>query len=195
MRTSEEMQELFDGHKHLIEATIRKKGYGQRKFLELHGITPDDLMQHGRLGLHKACKEYDNSKKCSFKSFVISNIIWSISTEAKKESLSRDTSWTFDTIDKISFDSAIPECEDGLATLHDAVGDLAAEEFYNKLEKEQIMNSLGSIISKRVAEIVELKIQGFNNMEVADKLGVTHQSISRYLRNHKQEIKNVLLVG
>lgn len=194
MRTSEEMQELFDGHKHLIEATIRRKGYGQKKFLENHGIVPDDLIQHGRLGLHKACKEHNSTKKSSFRTFAIDNIGWSISTECKKESLSRDTSWTFDTIDKVSFDSPAPECEAEVATFHDVVGDLVAEEFYNKLEKEQIMNSLGSIISKRVAEIVELKLQGFNNMEVADKLGVSHQSISRYLRNHKQEIKNVLLV-
>ena len=192
MRTSEEMQELFDGHKHLIEATIRRKGYGTKAFLELHGITSDDLMQHGRLGLHKACKEHDLSRKCSFRTFAISNIIWSISTECKKESLSRDTSWTFDTINKISFDSPAPECEAEVATFHDVVGDIAAEEFYNKLEKDQVLQTLGSIISERVAEIVELKLQGFNNMEVAEKLGVTHQTVSKYLRNHKQEIKNVL---
>lgn len=193
MRTTEEMQELYDKYEHLIHTTIHKKGYGQKVFLELHGITPDDLMQHGRLGLHQACKKYDSAKNTSFRTFAISNIIWTINTESKKESLSKDTSWTFDTIDKVSLDSVTPECEGEVANLHEVVSDSHASESFNSMEKAQLMHSLELATTKRVVEIVELKLQGYEkNTDVAEILGVTHQNVSALLRRYKKEIKSVL---
>lgn len=193
MRTSEEMQELYDKYKYLIEVTIYKQGYGQIDFLELHGLTKDDLIQHGRLGLNKACKEHDSTKTASFRSFAISNIIWAINVESIRESLSRDKSWSFNTINRVSFDSILPNSLGEQTTLHDLISDGEPHEMAENVEVDESLQAIEKVVSEKTMSIINMKLKGMTNAQVGEALGVTHQNVSYILRKNKDKIKNAVL--
>ncbi|MGG0667895.1 sigma-70 family RNA polymerase sigma factor [Lederbergia citrisecunda] len=191
MRTEAEIMKLYNEYEKYIEATARKRFYN-KEMQSLHGITYDEIIQHGRLGLYKACEEYDPSKNTSFRTFAISNIFWAMSTECKRESLSRDKSWSFDTVDKVSLDHTMPGESDEIETMHDALPDPLATEKYNRIQFEESLERIKELITTQVYEIVKLRIEGYTLAEVGEKLGVTHQRVSHLLRQHKDKIKIIL---
>ena len=190
METINDVQELYDTHEYLIGTTINTK-YNNPKFLNQHILVKDDLYQHGRLGLHKACQDYDQTKKSSFKSFAIDNINWSIMRYCRQESLSREHSLTYETIKRISFDKTIINDDNEPSTMYDTYESPESTKGYYEIEFSERLKDL-STISERISQIVELKLEGYNNTEIARMLGTTPQNISTQLRNRKQEIKSLL---
>lgn len=193
MRTKEECDKLYREHKHLIDITIAKN-FNNPTFLDLHGITPEELYQSGRIGLHRACKNYDESKGASFQTHVINYIKWFINVEAMRDSLGSSKKWTFDLANRLSFDMELDNINDEVVSLYDLVGE--EDQGYSETEEDIQMKFLLSKIEKntteRVWEIVQLKMKGLTNQQVADKLGVTHQNVSKTLRYHKQKIKELI---
>lgn len=189
MRTEKEMQQLYDEHEHLIHATIKRR-FDKKSFLERHGILKDDLVQHGRMGLIKACKEYDSTSKSTFKTFAINNIFWSIASECKKESLTRDNLWTFKSINRVSFDAQHGEEDDNQLSIHDVIG---YEDFnYNKAEDNELMKKLSEHLSPELMEIVKMRMNSYTFEEIANYLGVTCQAIQQRLLYNRGKISLAL---
>lgn len=191
MTTREEMKQLYDQHEYLINITIGKN-FNNKKFHELHGITPDMIYQSGRIGLQKACETYDESKGATFKTYAIYCIKWTISDEAKRDSLGSAEKWTFDLADRTSLDRAIEHTQEGEpVTLYDLIG--TEDENYNNMELEDKYKLIETVLSKQIADIIRLKAQGYTCMDVAKYLGVSHQSVSYLLRRHKDAITNLIM--
>lgn len=192
MKSEQEFMELYDEYEMYIDATAKKRFYNTSLQMA-HGITRDDILQHGRLGLYKAYKEYDKSKGTSFKTFALSNIFWSMSVESKKESLSKDATCSFKTIDRVSLDHTIPGDEDEVSTMHDTVSDPLASEQFDNIEIQESIERIKQAITPQVHRIVELRLKGYTVKEIAEMLGVTHQRVSYLLRFHKDRIKKILV--
>ena len=195
-KTNEEIMSLYNENEKYVFATAAKR-FNNQQLQSQHGITQDEVIQHGRLGLYRACREYSPSKKSTFRTFALNHIYWSMNTESKKESLTRKQGvWSFEsTVERLSLDDLVPECnsEDDVATMHDVVADPTASNMFNQLEMDEKFAQLSDVISERVADIVDLRIQGFNNVEIGKKLGVTRQRIDFLLKDNREAIKNIML--
>lgn len=190
IKTEDELLELYYEHEKFIEATVLKR-FNSPAFWELHGFTKDDLIQHGRIGLFEACKTYDSSKETSFRTYAISKIYWNISNECKKESLSKKKGWTFDTVERTSFDRAVDDSEGDVFTLHDTLAS-EGDDFYDVEMKQAIDNVLSSL-TPRAAEVVKLKLEGFNDVQISNKIGISKQRVGQHLSKNKEKIKSILL--
>lgn len=194
MRSSDEARQLYNENKMLIHKTIHMK-FNNPEFLELHGITKEELVQSGRIGLYKACQDYDESKGTKFSTHAINNIKWAISVETKRDSLGSIGKWTFDLVDRVSFDKNIEGNDDVAMNLYDLVGldDIGYFEVEEQEKVEHLLTLIENNVSERAGQIARLKMQGLSNMEIGEMLGVTHQNISSILRTHKKKI--VALIG
>jgi len=188
MHTQQEKMELYDQHEKYIYSTIKRR-FGSDDFLEQHGITRDDLIQHGRLGLSKACDEYSSDKGSSFKSFAISNIYWTIIGECKKESLSRDTGWTFKTIDRVSLDSKPPVATEEENSMYDIVKN---EDIAIPLDEDLLLNCLSESLPEWLVKVTVLKAKGYTNKEIGKQIGITHQAVSAGIRRNRDKIKTAI---
>lgn len=193
MRSTEEIKRLYNENKKYIMPTIRRN-FNNPEFLALHGITREELIQSGRIGLYRACQTYDESKGTTFRTYAIDNIKWAISDEAKRDSLGRAEKWTFDLVDRISFDMELDHVNDEVVSLYDLVGE--EEQGYEELEVEMEMERKLKLIEEklpeRLATIVKLRAQGYTTMEIGEKIGTTHQNVSQLLRYHKDKIKALI---
>lgn len=192
--SNETYDKLYQQHEHLIDITIRKN-FNNPKFLELHGITRDEIKQSGRIGLHKACETYDESKGSSFKTYAIDLIKWTISDEGKRDSLGRSTKWTFELANKVSFDKDLDHSDEVIINLYDIVGE--EDQGFSEIEEDDHINFLLKRIEKKTSErvwqIVQLKLEGYTNEQAADVLGVTHQNVSALLRKYKGQITELIV--
>ena len=179
MRTHDEAMELYNEHEKYIAATAYKR------FGHLNKQHKDEILQHGRLGLHKACQEYDSSKNTSFKTFAISNIYWAISDGLKQEN-------PVSKLNCISLDQTIPEDFEESSTLHDVVEDTQAFEEVRKVEIDEKINLIKEVVSPRAFEIIDMCIQGYNHREIAKKLDITPQRVGRVLKDNRSRIESVL---
>lgn len=187
---NKELERLYKEHEKYIDITINRN-FNSPSFWNLHGLTREDLQQHGRIGLYEACKTYNPNMSTEFKSYAISRIYWNISNECKSESLSRGSVWNFDVIDRTSLDKTIPSDSGEDMTLQDTIAD--EFDYYEEFTMEDNIETIKKEITPRVAEIVKLKLKGCTNVDISETLGVSHQYISNLLRKNKSEIKNILL--
>lgn len=185
---------LYKENEHLIDITIRKN-YSNRRFLDLHGLTNEELIQSGRIGLHKACQTYSNKKGVSFQTHAINCIKWTINDESKRDALNSNRKWTFDLANKVSLDMELEHSDNVTVNLYDLVGevDRGYEEVEDEEKIERVLDSIKEKVSEKAAEIVKLKLDGLSNVQVAKELGVTHQNVSLILRTHRDRIRKYII--
>lgn len=199
MRTKKEVMYLYNKHTKIIDRTI-ERNFNSPSFLISHGITQEEMYQAGRIGLYRACCDYDPSKKIKFQTYAINIVKWTIMTEAKRESLGRKGKWTTDLLERTSFDTDLKEDRyEDVETLHDVVGEddygyieIEENDSFNYLS-ESVLDDIKNNISEHMCKTIQLKMQGMTNQQVADTLGVTHQAVSVSIRRHKDTIKKYIL--
>lgn len=187
-------EELYNKYEYLIKSTINKV-YNNKKFLELHGILEEELYQSGLIGFYKACASYDKSKNTNFKTHAINHIKWNINVESKRDSLGKAYKWTYDLADRVSLDAEMGFNDDVTTTLYDIIG--FEDEAYLNIEAndrvDELVDSIRRTVSPNASKIVRLKLEGRTNQQVADILGVSHQTVSAQLRKYKGAIKDLIL--
>lgn len=186
-------EKLFHEHLHLVEAVVYKD-YNCPAFQQAHCITLDEILQHGRLGLYKACQTYNPSKNTKFTTHAINHIKWSISNECKREGLHNEK-WSSDLRNDQSLD-IIYTFEGQESTPLDYMEDEKAD-IQNNLEYkesiEEILTQIEQEISKRMADIVTLKYLEYTHMEIGERLGITHQRVSFLVKQHKDTIRDIII--
>lgn len=186
VRSEEEAMKLYNKHEKLIYATIHRR-FNNPHFLELHGLTFDDLKQYGRLGLYRACQEYDSTKGTKFSSFAISNIVWSINVEAKRDSLGSVRRSTFDLSGNTSLDE---ELSDGEENLYDFIG--VEESEYERVMIDSLLKSIGQNISKKLAEMISMRMDGYTFQEIGDHMGCSQQNVRGTILRNRDKVEDLL---
>ncbi|MEK4025288.1 sigma-70 family RNA polymerase sigma factor [Sporosarcina sp. FSL W7-1283] len=192
MKSQEEIMELYEQYEHLIFQTINRN-YMKPKFLDMHSITVDDLTQFGRLGLYKACEEYDETKNPSLRNFAITNIKWAIQVETKRNTLGCDQKYLLNLIDRTSLDREITYSvgiDDEPSTLYDFVE--VFEEGYSESEVEMLWSKIKKIIPENTASYIELRMSGYNNIEIAKMYGVSRQAVERAIERVEDKVAAIM---
>ena len=144
----------------------------------LLGGSEEDLWQEGFLGLHSACKNYDKSKAngSSFMTFAYSCIrnkmLMAVRSEKTNGQIVLSTC--------ISIEN-LQEEEDKIMSPEDVIID---NEYIREI-KAKILSKLSNYERK----VFELYLEGYNYIEIANKLSKKAKSIDNALRRIKEKCK------
>lgn len=196
-RTEEEIMELYYKYEHYIDQTIYRR-WNKPKFLELHGLTNEDLRQYGSIGLYHACSTYDPSKG-ALQTYIINNIIWSINVEIKRDTLGCDQKYTLDLIPKVSFDKKIPSYGDDveIMTLY-SITPVEEDGYEEAIQTEDeliddILFSIKGLVPERTLLFIELRIkEGLTHVQIGERFGVTRTVVRNELNRYEELIKNTI---
>ena len=186
-------EEIFLLNEKLVKATIYKKFPNHKAYCRVHMIEFDDLVQQGNIGLLNAIKNYDKNSGSSFRSFAINNIAWEISTSTKKESLRNINTQSTELVDVVSASMPLSEEED--LTVLDTIksnSDTSTEAEENvMIEKAVKIVENDGTIDDVLKYILIARLNGQTMQNIADKLNVHRNAISRRLKTRKAyTIKN-----
>lgn len=100
-------EEVFLLNRRLVITTVRRKFPNNQYFCKAHMLDLDDLVQLGNIGLLNAIRTFEPIRKSSFRTYAINCISWSISTNAKKESLRTVNTQSYDLAKVVSVDTPL----------------------------------------------------------------------------------------
>lgn len=194
MRTEEEALKLYNDHIRYVYQTIYRQ-FSDHEFRERHGLDKDEIEHFGKMGLLKACQEFDESKDVKFSTFAINHIFWMISNESKRNSLGSDAKWSTDTIDKLSLDENVYTDARGVNyNLYDYVE--SDEEGYSEFEEDyeyaRIINHLRSNVSERLLSMLIMRAGGYTYEEIGSKLGTSHQNVRQIFTRNKKKLAKLI---
>lgn len=191
MKLTKEQQQLFDENEILVYSTIKRR-FANPLFHNTHGLSYDEIEQFGLMGLAKACKEFDSSRKVAFRSFVISNIVWSINLLSRQNSLHVINYQSFDLLDKTSLDKNLraDDAEESSTLLHIL---RSKERGYDEVEYEDLLNYVLESLPAGLSRVVELREKGMTYKEIGDELGVSHQAVRQRFMNNKDVIRELII--
>lgn len=145
--------------------------------------TDEDIIQCGRIGLWRACKNFNNDKS-AFSTFATACIHNEIAKELRNRNRKRNSGYTVsldqvvgtekDTGSDITFGQIIPCDEEGYSLVD---YDLSAVE--KKLSKQQV-------------KIFKMYIDGFNIKEISEIYGFSRQRASQIIKDAQGMARKVL---
>ena len=191
MRSEEEIMELYNEHEKLIHATIYRR-YSDPSYRNAHGLEKDDLIQYGRLGLYQACKTFDVRGGFSFRTHAISNIIWTVNNESKKDSLHNISNKSNKLANKTSLDAKHEDSFGDTSTLHDIVE--CVEEGFEDYNVKELLDNINKTISEDMRVIIEMKLKGHTFEEIGDVFGISRQAVKKRLLKNESAIRSMLQV-
>ena len=183
-KNEEASEVLFEKYRPLILATAnRMLGYCKNTGLELN-----DLIQEGMLGLNLAMNSFDEEKDTSFYTYakmcierkIISQVVASRRLKHKvlNDSLSlentdeNNTDYVYDK--SLTDNSYNPE-----------------EILFNGENEKDLVKEVSDILTDFVAQVFELKINGFDYKEIAEILDKDIKAIDNALQRIKVKIKKL----
>ena len=192
--TAEKENELVTEYKYLVPITIGKKFPNAHSFLSYHGLDREDIEQYGLIGLSKAIKNYDASKGTEFSSHAINYIYYYINYYAKKDSLYSVNSYSFDLVSSVSLDNdevydfnkRAVEVE---MTKIDAEHNIKLEYLLDRIEEVR------GKVPDRLIYIMQEKVKGYNNAQIAKQLGITRQAVESQLNRFKNVVTELIIAS
>lgn len=184
--------ELYNENEKLIYQTVYKK-YNNKKFLQFHGLSEDDQIQFGRIGLWEAIETYDPNRNTAFQTHAINRIKGRIQMETRKDSLSNKNNSTLETIEKMSFDSPIHNEHDETMTLGDVL--VSPDNAIEEMEIQMAIDSLEGKVSDNLLKIIRLRMQDKTDREIAKELGISFQRVSKILVDNREKLRGLLLAS
>ena len=181
---NKETDDLLRQFSYLVDVTVNKK-YSNPSFLNAHMITKDEIHQLGLIGLYNAIESFDVSKGSKFQTYAINHINWYIMNNASAISLRSENNSTYEFGEiSSSLDSTVEDSEGEEVSLHETIQcDKETYQLEDHINLTQIKKR-----SEKIHDIVCKKLQGYTNKEIAEEYNVTHQNISKLLRENKQLI-------
>ena len=137
----------------------------------------EDLIQSGNLGLWKACLKFDESKGYKFSTFAVRCIKNEMGMFLRKE-LKHGYYCT---------DFVIEDEKGEKVNILDILSDEKEVPF---MEENCDTNSI--IEKLKHSEVVKDCLKGYCQSEIAKRQGVTHQKISKIMKDTKKELKEMI---
>lgn len=190
MQTDKQAEKLYFEYEPCIEQTIQRQFPLHQSFTAAHGLSKDDLIQYGRIGLYRACKSFDSTKGKSMRNYAIQSIIWMINDELTKDSLNNVDNKSLILLDKNSLDLIVSSDNGEELSLNDVIGEL--DSGYNDIEVENLIESIRGTVSDRLIDIVKLKYDGYTFVEIGKAIGVSSQACEQLLKKNKSKLKQLL---
>lgn len=133
----------------------------------------DDLIQCGYIGLWKACKNYNNTKKANFSTFAIKCIKNEMAQFLKKEL----KHWYYCTDYVITTESG--ERVDLLEILGDE----------NDIEEAENKIYIESITNVKNGEVLRMCLKDMTRQEIGNKIGMTHQAVTKIIKESRASVR------
>ncbi len=174
---TKEKENLILDHQKLIYCVLKK----------YNNIHNEDLFQIGMIGLVKAAKLFDETRKIAFSSFAytcISNEILIYFRKQHRKSYN-------DYANTISYNTLIND-EDSNCTLEDCLG--YTPDFDEEINKQELYNN----IEKLLSPIEKATLTGYyglyntepiKQIELSKKLNMSQANISRIIRRAKKKLR------
>lgn len=171
--TTQETEQTIISNEKLVRFAINK--------YHPNFIGDDDVVQAGRIGLWKACANYDSSKS-KFSTYATRCIL----NEIKAELRSRTKVWQFGSI--ASLDEPLYIDNDGTAiTLAHCISDPNDE--YCIIDYD--LSYLKRKLSERDAEVFNMSICGFSPVEIGKAFGITRARVYQIMKKIQKIIKEM----
>ena len=140
----------------------------------------EDIEQYGLIGLWKACKMYD-SDKAKFSTFALTCIRNEILMELRRRK-------TAQRLEAVSLDMpvAVEGKEDGETSLMDVIRD--PDDHYVEIECD--LAFLDDIASGRDIEILQMSMDGYSQVEIAERFKISRSYISRIINRTRKKIED-----
>lgn len=163
--TNQEIEQAIIDNEKLVYFVVNKF------FPEFRG--DEDIIQVGRIGLWKACANYDNSRS-KFSTFATKCIYNAIKAELSDRA--KELCWSGEVV---SLDEPLYFNKDGNAvTLAHLIPDPSDE--YCAIDYD--LSFLSGKLSERDAEVFKLSVYGFSATEIGRAFGYTRAWASRIIR-------------
>ncbi|HPF82745.1 MAG TPA: sigma-70 family RNA polymerase sigma factor [Bacilli bacterium] len=175
---------IYNKYKPLIEQNARK----MLKYSKYNGLDLNDLIQEGMLGLSNAIKTFNDSKEASFFTYARTcierkQISALIGSQRLKHKLLNE-SLPFETYDK---DQEVIELDQIIAD-----NSTNPENILTEYEtSEELIQKINSKLTYFEQQVFNLKISGFNYIEIADLLSKSKKQIDNAIQRIKIKIKDL----
>ncbi len=156
---------------------VRKKA----RLYYLDGGDQEDLLQEGMLGLFKAMKEYDPSRQTSFFTFadlcVNHQMLTAVESANRKKHKPLNESVPIEGLDesKVIKSGNVNENPETL--------------FVERETADQMLEEWKKLFSGMETEVFNLYLEGYDYLQIAEKLGKSGKSIDNCLQRIKNKIK------
>lgn len=130
---------------------------------QIKGLEISDLYQEGLLGLLNAIKSFSEVKDTTFYTYALTCIKASIISEIRRTLTQKNKVLN----ESYSLDNILEESEKNFYELFKDEGQDPNIKMINAFEFEELVNDIKSKLSKSEIDIFELKLQGYDNQEIA----------------------------
>lgn len=183
---NEEAKEMFyEKYKPLVEMKASK----YYNYIKNKGYELNDLIQEGMIGLSQALKDYKEQKNVTFSTFA--NLCINRQMLTFIRNINRQKHKILN--DSISIDSSYDKTGNPLmnSIFSDKVSN-PEEDFVNIETSEELLSKIYKELTKKQIEVFDLRMQGFNQMEIASLLNTTRKSVESSLSRIRIKIRNII---
>lgn len=178
---------LTEAQRTLVEENLRLVSFAMNKLPIYLFDSREDAFQIGVIGLMKAARSYDPSRKILFATYAVPCITNELRMALRHINSSNPPGRTF------SYDSPIPDAE-GYSLL-----DLIPSTEQNADERYTVHETLGEVVTalKKMKdpdalEIIRMVVQNRRQEEIAETLGITQSAISRKIRKIRAALQQAV---
>ncbi len=183
---NEEANEMFyKKYKPIIEIKANK----MYPSIKNKGYELNDLIQEGMIGLSQALKDYKEQKNVTFYTFA--NLCINRQMLTFIRNINRQKHKILN--DSISIDSSYDKTGNPLmnSIFSDKVSN-PEEDFVNLETSEELLNKIYKELTNKQIEVFDLRMQGFNQIEIASLLNTTRKSVESSLSRIRIKIRNII---
>lgn len=172
-KLTEEQIKIFDEYKKTVPFTIYKQFYALSKV-----INPLELENAGYLGLVYAIQNYNDSRGCSMKTYVINNVRYAVLRYLKELRLKKNIQLCYiSTVEMEEYERSGVKTENCRFTL---ASDMSATE--DRIAEEQVLSQINAIAKEilpdKYYEVYKrIYVDGESVIDCANGVGVTRHRV------------------
>jgi RNA polymerase sporulation-specific sigma factor len=155
----------------------------------LIGGEPEDLIQEGLIGLHKAIRDYRPDRESSFRNFaelcITRQIITAVKTATRNKHTPLNSYVSFSQTPAAAGDDGEPTMADVLpgSPVHDPVNQVISTE-----EVQSLVACITSVLSELESRVLSLYLDGRSYEEVGSWLGCDTKTVDNALQRVKRKV-------